>query len=171
MRKKFLLVLVFLTMAYVIPVYAGNGSTQGGAAVSSAPDWVLNSAITVSMLFAVVGIFITLSTLVNANLTNITNAPQGEKWNLAQALSEEVDVSDDPNAKKTIFVASSSRLIALVAMIVIVSLLIGITPVIIWSYANSGTMPDLEKLSTFMVACAGAFLPYMANQARAAFSK
>jgi hypothetical protein len=67
-------------------------------------------------------------------------------------------------------VASSSRLIALVGLIGILSVLIGIGYNLVWSLFVSGKVPDLKGIGQFLFGMALIFAPYLANQAREAFS-
>lgn len=194
MKNILLIAAMLFTLVHVPPALAGETKAASGVAATlatssvaaasaasgvpplpilPAPNWLTCVAIAFSMAFAVLGIALTLAVLIHYNEFKTDDLEKTYKWRLALALSEEVEISDatDPAKKRTMFVASSSRLVAFVALIVLVALLVGVTPLIIWSYAKSGTMPHLDELSKFLVACAGLFLPYIANQARAAIEK
>lgn len=161
-----------LATSSVAAASAASG-VPSSSPIVPAPDWLTYVAVAFSMAFAILGIASALAILVHYNEFKTDDLGKTYKWRLALALSEEVEISDasDPAKKRTMFVASSSRLVAFVALIVLVALLVGVTPLIIWSYAKSGTMPQLDELSKFLIACAGLFLPYIANQARAAIEK
>ena len=97
-------------------------------------------------------------------------------WSIADALSEEVEISDpqanqqtppNPPNKVTVLRASVSRLIALVGMFVIVFLFLGFGIVLVKTYAESGTAPkqgDVESIRTFLLAGMTLFAPYLVNK-------
>jgi hypothetical protein len=73
-------------------------------------------------------------------------------WNFADAMS---GADGKP---------SSSRLIAFIGMLVIVTVILGIGYSSLWVFLTTGTFPALSGVTTFLVACAGLFTPYLANQ-------
>jgi len=99
------------------------------------------------------------------------------EWTMSRALSENTVVEQthpterDQNGQPLVLKApppSSSRLIALLGMIVIMGIFLGIGDVIIWSLGTSGKLPDLEKAKDFLYAGAALFAPYLISQAREA---
>jgi hypothetical protein len=97
------------------------------------------------------------------------------KWSLAGALSEEssyqpkeIVVSQDGQSN-VVMVASTSRLIALLGLLGILTTVLGIGYSIIWNLFVYGTVPPLTQVRSFLFGAACLFAPYLANQARAAF--
>jgi hypothetical protein len=93
------------------------------------------------------------------------------KWSLADALSEESSVQPAAHAaKKDInMVASSSRLIALVGLLGILTLVLGVGYAIIWRLFVFGAVPDLSQVRNFLFGAACLFAPYLANQLSGVF--
>ncbi|WP_243312584.1 hypothetical protein [Fundidesulfovibrio agrisoli] len=98
-----------------------------------------------------------------------------QNWSLAKALSETetVENSDasDPSkiVKSTQTIPSTSRLIAMLGMMVIVVLFLGIGITIIWNLGSTGSMPKLTDLTTFLYGGASLFAPYAINKFSEAF--
>lgn len=90
------------------------------------------------------------------------------KWSLADALAEES--SEQPKAiidkKSVIMVASVSRLIALIGLLVIIVLILEIGYAAAWHLFVCGSVPDLGGIKTFLLAMAALFTPYIVNQIR-----
>jgi hypothetical protein len=59
---------------------------------------------------------------------------------------------------------SASRLIAFLGFLVMTSIILGIGYSSLWVFLKTGQLPSLSGASTFLVACAGLFAPYFANQ-------
>jgi hypothetical protein len=115
----------------------------------------------------------------------IRAALSDSKWSLADALSEEAEVTamttkdgkaeavlDD--SKKPIMItemcASTSRLIALMGMIVILLMFLAFGAFALYSFANTGKMPDdINKVISFLVAGLTLFAPYVVNKFSAMF--
>lgn len=103
-------------------------------------------------------------------------------WSLADALSEESDLTVlDANGqvqlqgntplKKTVLVASSSRLIALVGMLAILALFIGFGVFILWGFAETGCVPSsASEALKFMLGGMTLFVPYAVNKVAGAVS-
>ena len=99
-------------------------------------------------------------------------------WNLGDALSESDPMKDkdgniimkDKDGKivtaggKPFFAKSASRLIAFVGFFVINFWLIGLSIPTLYYFACNGQIPKLNDVSTFLLAQAGAFAPYIANK-------
>lgn len=109
-------------------------------------------------------------------------------WNLGDALSEEVEISDvttNAGSKEeataveskpaksdevkppmvTVMRASISRLIALMGMMVILFIFIGFGVFSLYSYAFTGEMPDsTDKVIQFLTGGLTLFAPYLVNK-------
>ncbi|HEX7928393.1 MAG TPA: hypothetical protein VF678_12430, partial [bacterium] len=97
---------------------------------------------------------------------------QNSTWNLADALSEEVEVTDpaNPQAKITKMAASSSRLIALLGMLILLAVYLGIAAITLWEYGTTGCWPkSVEGSTQFLYMAAGLFAPYALNKFTSAF--
>ena len=102
------------------------------------------------------------------------------KWSLANALSEEAGLSVDQNGvpynvngnvvKQTILVASTSRLIALVGMLIIAALFIGFGTVELWAFAKTGTLFATSDILKFLVGGMTLFAPYAVNKFASTFA-
>jgi hypothetical protein len=102
------------------------------------------------------------------------------RWSLANALSEEADLTVDPNGgpygvngavvKETVLVASTSRLIALVGMLAIVALFIGFGTIELWAFAKTGTLLATTDILKFLVGGTTLFAPYVVNKFASAFA-
>lgn len=122
-----------------IPLLAPNnpGVTKF-AATPTAVFWALFAAMT---LILCVGLLAFVRTLT-----------RDKDWSLADAMS-------GPDGKP-----SSSRLIAFLGFLVMVVVILGIGYSSIWAFLQTGQLPTLSGASTFLLACAGLFAPYFANQ-------
>jgi hypothetical protein len=93
------------------------------------------------------------------------------RWSLGDALSEECDVQPKEIRQKSdvIMVASSSRLIALLGLLGILTTVVGIGYAIVWNLFLYGTVPDLSNVRSFLFGAACLFAPYLANQLSGVF--
>lgn len=121
------------------------------------------------------------------SLHYIMSALSKSKWSLADALSEEASIAsleDDGNGGfkprlgadgKPIMVtelrASSSRMIALVGMILILLMFLGFGIFSMYSFAKTGEMPNPENIVNFLASGMTLFAPYLVNQFSALFEK
>ncbi len=97
---------------------------------------------------------------------------RARQWRLSDALSEEVSFVDAAGHTVSLLVASSSRLIAMLGLIVILSLYIGVGMVVLFAFATGGAVPSIvDSVLKFLVGGAGLFVPYLANQLRAGLEK
>jgi hypothetical protein len=135
------------------------------AGYTAPPDPVIYTVIALVYVGIIAGIAAAANTLGASSQATATSAP----WRLSDALSEEGDVTDASGVKRTIMVASSSRLIALFGMIVIMALFLGVGTVVLWSFAKTGTVEKLDGILQYFLAGAGLFIPYSINQIRAGF--
>ncbi len=94
------------------------------------------------------------------------------KWSLGDALSEESGYQQKEIQKKddVKMVASSSRLIALLGLLGILTIVLGVGYSIIWNLFVCGNVPDLAGVRSFLLGAATLFAPYLANQLREIFS-
>jgi hypothetical protein len=118
----------------------------------------------------------------NGQNPNAQRANMQPAWSLANALSEESDLTvlDTNNlpysvngavVKETVLVASTSRLIAFLGSTAILALFLGFGDFALWDFGTTGTLPDsLKDAITFMVSGLTLFAPYAVNKASAALS-
>jgi hypothetical protein len=106
-----------------------------------------------------------------ASILVIRHVLSTSKWSLADALSEDVDVSiDDPTSpgKKLVVStskSSASRLIALMGMIAILILYVSIGTACIWSLVETGKFPDSAlQGAAFLTSGLSLFVPYAVNK-------
>lgn len=84
-------------------------------------------------------------------------------WTLKDALTEpSVAPAGEP---PPIGAASSSRLIALLGMVVILILFVGVGLVAVWQFAENDKV-DLSQFQSYFLAGASLFVPYIFNQVR-----
>jgi len=94
--------------------------------------------------------------------------PKARPWRLADALSEEVPFVDAAGHPQPMLVASASRLIAFLGLLVNLSLYIGAGLCVLYAFiAGKASANAIESIWKFVAAGAGLFLPYLANQLRA----
>ena len=94
----------------------------------------------------------------------------GGQWRLADALSEADTIGTNGAAAAPRLVASSSRLIAFLGLIVMLILFLGFGSIGVLHLLRTGQVPDLDKIAGYFVGGATLFLPYLANQAKEAVS-
>lgn len=164
---------------------AASAASKASAAASSASSaveapWKPPSKLFTYLVIAIVffGSLISVSAIKNA----LAKTP----WSLADALSEETQVTlfkevEDPVTKiksrtperdangnlitVTDLRASTSRVIALMGMIVLIFLFIGFGVFTLYSYAVTGRIPaSIDKAINFMVAGLTLFAPYLVNK-------
>jgi hypothetical protein len=110
--------------------------------------------------------------LVASVLRGSLGTPQSRAWSLADALSEEVRFTAADGSQQTQLVASSSRLIAIFSLAVLLATFGGTAIVLLYALAAHGALPeDAGKFMTFLAGGSALFLPYVANQLRAAVER
>ena len=114
-----------------------------------------------------VGVLIFLAAIVIVVSLGIASY-QG-KWSLGDALSEEAALPPGSAAQDVKMVASSSRLIALVGLVGILTIVVGVGWAVMWRLFVYGAAPDLAKVQNFLFGSACLFAPYLANQLRGIF--
>lgn len=134
-------------------------------------------------VYAVIAIVI-LGTFFGVAATKAALA--GSRWSLADALSEEVDITFEQadadgvktpkfdDSGKPIMVtelrASSSRVIAFMGLIVIMMMFLGFGVFILYSFATGGGMPaGLDQVYKFLFAGLTMFAPYLVNKFASVF--
>ena len=174
-RKKAVIWLAVLLAIFSQDILAETVTPPVVAAWSSVESW----------LIYVVIILILLGGLVS--LCHIISALSKSKWSLADALSEEASIvsleADSSGGFKprlgidgkpimvTELRASSSRMIALVGMILILLMFLGFGVFSMYSFAKTGVMPNPEYIVNFLAAGMTLFAPYLVNQFSALFEK
>lgn len=105
-------------------------------------------------------------------LKSLGAAETAGKWSIGDALSEESTYQPKEIRQKSdiITFASSSRLIALLGLLGILTTVVGIGYAIMWELFLYGTMPDLSGVRTFLYGSACLFAPYLANQVSSVFA-
>ncbi|SNX59294.1 hypothetical protein SAMN06296273_0734 [Nitrosomonas ureae] len=135
-------------------------------------------------------IYVVISVIFMGSLISVAlirSALSNSKWSLADALSEEAKVTSleadgnggfkprlDANGNPVMITelrASSSRMIALVGMMVILLMFLGFGIFAVYSFSRTGKMPNTENIVNFLVAGLTLFAPYLVNQFAAIFEK
>ncbi|MGA1841054.1 MAG: hypothetical protein ACMUIU_10555 [bacterium] len=115
----------------------------------------------------------------------VRNALSNSKWSLADALSEEAEITEmetpagatkpisDPSQTPVMVTelrASSSRLVAFMGMIVILLMFIGFGMFALYSFAVTGNMPaSIDKVVHYLLAGLTLFAPYAVNKFSSVF--
>jgi hypothetical protein len=88
------------------------------------------------------------------------------QWSFGDALSEESEFQPKEIRQKSdvILLGSSSRLIALLGLLGILTVVIGVGYSVMWNLFLYGTVPDLSQVRTFLYGSACLFAPYLANK-------
>lgn len=133
----------------------------------------------------IVIVIVFLGAFLAINIINSKLSRYG-KWSLSDALSEEVEVTameEDQagvtkpkldSSGKPIMIkelrASSSRMVALMGMIVILLMFIGFGAFSLYSFANTGKMPSsINEVIKFLLAGLTLFAPYVVNKFSSVF--
>jgi hypothetical protein len=131
-----------------------------------APSWF---TVSTSIGYTLIGVAVLGTT---AAIISIRDALLHSKWSLAEALSEDVDLSidDSANPGKKLTIARSkssmSRLIALMGMMAILILYVCIGAACIWSLVQTGKFPDSAlQGAAFLTSGMSLFVPYIVNKA------
>lgn len=156
---------VFLTLGTLFITAADAHADQpagGGAAFSVAPASVFWAA------FVIMTILLLLLFLIVA-----LGLLRSKDWHLGDAVSEEAgnQPSPLPVGTKPVMVASSSRLIALLGLLVILMMFLGFGYYFLYAAfaCNLGT-GNVKQVVIFLFSGATMFAPYLANQLQSAFS-
>jgi hypothetical protein len=114
--------------------------------------------------------FAIMTAMIAASLVFVASALlRNPSWNLGDAVSEESSVQT--GGVRPTMVASSSRLIALLGLLMIMGAFVGFAYYFLYS-AFAGQMDRDQMKSVFYYLASGAvmFAPYLANQMQSAFS-
>jgi hypothetical protein len=123
------------------PAVPASMQTSPAQRTTPAPNAVFVSVFAAMTLVALMG-FLFLGRILR----------QDKDWTFADAMS---GADGKPSA---------SRLIAFLGFLVIVAVILGISYSTIWVFLETGQLPVLSGATTFLLACAGLFTPYLANQ-------
>jgi hypothetical protein len=118
--------------------------------------------------------------IVFATVSRILGA-SSSKWSLADALSEEADLTVDDGTGKPMMAAgaavnkselraSSSRLIAFVGTVAILLLFLGFGAFMLWDYAKTGTIRNANDVRSYLMAGLTLFAPYVVNKFSSVFA-
>jgi hypothetical protein len=115
---------------------------------------------------------ILLGTLFLLMFCNLKTAQENKQWSFGDALSEESVYQPKEIRQKSdiIMFASSSRLIALLGLLGILTIVVGIGYSIMWNLFLFGSVPDLSQVRSFLYGAACLFAPYLANQLSGLFT-
>jgi hypothetical protein len=93
-------------------------------------------------------------------------------WSLSDALSEEVELTNDQGAPIKVMRASASRLIAFSGLLIMLFLYFGFGMFLLYFFGTGQKVPQdvLDGIQKFMLAGLALFAPYAANQVRAALT-
>lgn len=162
-----------VTATQAAPAAAAPAADQSDAAKPE-PAWVVPKP---WFVYTVVGIVLIGSLyaliLIRAALVN-------SKWSLSDALSEETDVTAietvngvqkpmlDANQQPltiTEMRASTSRVVALMGMIVIIMMFLGFGTFALFEFATTGNMPQsIDNVVNYLLAGLTLFAPYVVNK-------
>lgn len=147
--------------------------TAGAKEHSTEPSKPIVSEQTTNLVFVVtIGIIVIGFGSVVIGLGRSRGDDRARPWRLSDALSEEVTFVNASGTSETQLVASSSRLIAMLGVIAILSFFVSISLIVLYAFAAGGVVPDVvDTVMKFLVGAAGLFVPYFANQLRAALEK
>ncbi len=147
-------------------------AAPSASALWVAPDPGFTYAVIIVVFLAILIIFAAVGRVLGS---------QNSKWSLADALSEETDLTvDDDNhkpytvngvvVKKTEMRASSSRLIAFIGTIAILMLFLGFGAFILWNFANTGAITGASDIRNYLFAGLTLFAPYVVNKFSSVFA-
>ncbi len=158
---------------------ASSAATHAAAAASAAStasrsNWERPNTLFLYGVPAVVFFAVLISVFL------INKALSSTKWSLADALSEEVEITlfeGEGDARKPVYdkedrprkvvdmKASTSRVIALMGMMAILMLFLGFGAFSLYSFGATGSMPDsIDRVVQLLLAGLTLFAPYVVNQ-------
>ncbi|MFP5221691.1 MAG: hypothetical protein ACLGSA_05325 [Acidobacteriota bacterium] len=123
-----------------------------------------------TLLYAV--IFLGYGLLVVSVLFIFAKLRTDPQWSLGRALSENTVVEqqdpDDACKKKLVYIdlPSTSRLIAFLGMIVLLSIFLALGTVMVWTLGRTGKIISLGDAQNFLWAGLSMFAPYLISQGR-----
>lgn len=153
-------------LCVAVPLVALPATAFAQGAWTPPPDWFTYSVIGIVVVGAIVSML-----LVRAALTAT------KTWSLSDALSEETEVSSIVDGKPQIntatnepitvvlMMASTSRLIAFMGMLVLILMFVGFGSFALYGFAVSGTLPaSMDQVGKFLLAGMTLFAPYAVNK-------
>ena len=156
-----ILLLFFIFMFVAIPVWADD----------SPCDWVPPANWFIYLVLFIVLIGSLISILI------IRNSLSNTEWSLANALSEGIQLTEIGEDGKPVMVdkdkplmvtkltASSSRMVALMGMIVILLMFLAFGSFALFAFAKTGKMPSsIDQVVKFLLAGLTLFAPYAVNK-------
>ena len=161
--RKLRLLLAPLTACLLDPASAlADQSSQNAPRFNVSPESVFWGAFAVmTALLALFFVIVALGLL------------RDKDWHLGDAVSEEAgnQPATLPPGTKPIMVASSSRLIALLGLLVILAIFLGFGYYFLYAaFAGRLQSGDVKPAVVFLFSGATMFAPYLANQLQTAFS-
>ncbi len=156
------LLLLFFFALVSNPALAGNGSP---AKWIGPADWFIYLVI----IIVLAGVLISML-IIRVSLAE-------NKWSLSDALSEGIELTlmennkpvTDPSTKEPVVIKklypSSSRLVALVGMIIIMFMFLAFGSFALFGFAKTGQMPEsINSVVKFLVTGLTLFAPYAVNK-------
>ena len=171
------LLMLFLLLIASLPAFAEEATRAGEVSNWSEPaSWFIYTVIFIILAGSLVALLV------------IRSALRDSKWSIADALSEEAEISvtkTDEHGVTTVVYdeskqpmmitemrASSSRVIALMGMIVILLMFLGFGAFALYGFAMTGKMSDsTDKVVDFLMAGLTLFAPYFVNKFSSIFEK
>lgn len=136
--------------------------------------WAVKAIVGLVVLGSVISILVVRSALFKAS-----------SWSLAEALSEEVEISatktgadgrpefvmqDGKPVIVTVMRASSSRVIALMGLVVILLMFVGFGAFALYAFGQTGELPaSMDKVQNFLFGGMTMFAPYVVNKFASVF--
>lgn len=133
-------------------------------------DATFGYIVAAAAIFAVLVTSIGVINRLGRKLEAVGGEKPPRRWSLRDALSEEVDFTRPDGSKETLMIASSSRLIAFLGLIVLLALFLAVGSVIIVQLSATGTVADLTSVEHYFLAGLALFVPYGFNQISSAFA-
>ena len=169
-----IVLLVFSFILTSTPVWSQEETTTAQQ-LTTTQDWVSPKDAFVYIIVS----FISIASLLSVLFVRVSL--EGTKWSLADALSEVAEVTATKTdadkvtkpvldkSEKPLMIkelrASSSRLVALMGMIVILMMFIGFGTFALFSFAKTGKMPSsVDDVVKFLAAGLTLFAPYVVNK-------
>ena len=155
-------------------VAANPGGAPSAAyefAVAKAPSVALDSPSVWAFGLATLIVTVFLIILFTYMLHDLHKSQKANQWSFGDALSEESEFQPKEIRQRSdlIMLASSSRLIALLGLLGILTTVLGIGYAVMWNLFVYGTVPDLSEVRSFLYGSACLFAPYLANKLAGVF--
>jgi hypothetical protein len=149
-----------------VPLVALPATAVAQGAWTPPPGWFTYGVIGIVVVGAIVSMLLVRAALAAA-----------KTWSLSDALSEETEVSSIVDGKPQInaatnepvtvilMMASTSRLIAFMGMLVLILMFVGFGSFALYGFAVSGTLPaSIDQVGKFLLAGMTLFAPYAVNK-------